>query len=74
MTAMLSISAAFVSCSNKELYDPSAVEQAKVLDTEKHDIQDLPFLPWGRKKPALTGTDRAGRDRFSDSPGRLSLS
>ena len=35
MTAMLSISAAFVSCSNKELYDPSAVEQAKVLDTEK---------------------------------------
>lgn len=35
MTAMLSISAAFVSCSNKEVFDQEAVEQAKVLDTEK---------------------------------------
>ena len=35
MTAMLSISAAFMSCSNKEVFDQEAAEQAKVLETEK---------------------------------------
>lgn len=32
---MLSISAAFMSCSNKEVFDQEAAEQAKVLETEK---------------------------------------
>ena len=35
MTAMLSISAAFVSCSDKEVFNQEAAEQAKVLETEK---------------------------------------
>ena len=35
VTAMLSISAAFVSCGDKELFDQDAVEQANVLEAEK---------------------------------------
>ena len=35
MTAMLSVSAAFVSCSDKEIFDQAAVEQAKVVEAEK---------------------------------------
>ena len=35
MTAMLSVSAAFVSCSDKEVFDQAAVEQAKVVEAEK---------------------------------------
>lgn len=35
MAAMLSISAAFVSCSDKEVFGQGAVEQAKVLEAEK---------------------------------------
>jgi len=35
VTAMLSISAAFVSCGDKELFDQGAVEQANVLEAEK---------------------------------------
>ena len=35
MTAMLSISATFVSCSDKEVFNQEAAEQAKVLETEK---------------------------------------
>ena len=34
MTAMLSVSAAFVSCSDKEVFDQAAVEQAQVEKTE----------------------------------------
>lgn len=35
MTAMLSVSAAFVSCSDKEVFNQAAVEQAKVVEAEK---------------------------------------
>lgn len=35
MTVMLSVSAAFVSCSDKEVFDQAAVEQAKVVEAEK---------------------------------------
>ena len=35
VTALLSISAAFVSCGDKELFDQGAVEQANVLEAEK---------------------------------------
>ena len=35
VTAMLSFSAAFVSCGDKELFDQGAVEQANVLEAEK---------------------------------------
>ena len=34
MTAMLSVSAAFVSCSDKEVFNQAAVEQAQVEKTE----------------------------------------
>ena len=41
MTAMLSISAAFVSCADKEVFDQAAVEKAKVLETEKQYKEDF---------------------------------